>query len=363
MTRSPASLALARPEISEASIEAAGEALRSGWLGYGPRCIELERTFLARRGGWALATQSCTAALWAVAMIARSGDQPEIIIPANTYIACAAAFRLAGWHVRLCDIDPVTGLLDLGDAGRHLSPDTRALLIVDTYGQRFPEREAKRFCAENGLFLIRDAAHRLDLDDTDPPLSDFVCYSFGPIKEVASPDGGLLWSNVPGLEEAARAFTYWGISQDTWGRSASRVHASIAVSEALGLKLRMTDVNAAIVLAQFADWPRQRGRRHAILKAYGKALEGREVQLLERCDDDSCLMAPVLVDPAARPAIRARLADLGIATSDHYPTLASLLAGEHAPCPNADVFCSSVIAMPVHMQVTEADIARAASAF
>ena len=357
------SVPLTRPAISDECIAAAAATLRSGWLGYGPRCMELEQAFCDRRGGWALATQSCTAALWTVAMIARSSDRPEVIVPANTYIACASAFQVAGWTVRICDVDPDTGLLDLDDAQRHVSPDTRALLVVDTYGQRFPEREARRFCDANGLWLVRDAAHRLDLDDPEQPLSDFVCYSFGPTKEVASPDGGLVWSSAQDLEEQARAFTYWGISQDTWHRAASRVHTPVAISSGCGLKLRMTDVNASIILAQLASWPGQRARRRAIMHAYRRLLAGKAARVLAREDDDSCLMAPLLVDPTQRPAIRERLAALGIATSDHYPSLASLLDMPGAECPNADAFCSSVVAMPMHIQVTDADIARAAAAF
>lgn len=363
MNQPLASVSLTRPAISEASIEAASATLRSGWLGYGPRCLELEQAFRGKRDGWALATQSCTAALWAVAMAAHPGGRPEVIVPANTYIACASAFQVAGWTVRICDVDARTGLLDLDDAWRHVSADTRALLVVDTYGQRFPEQEARRFCDANGLWLVRDAAHRLDLDAPERPLADFVCYSFGPTKEVASPDGGLVWSSAVDLEEPARAFTFWGISQDTWRRTASRVHAPVAISSNPGLKLRMTDVNASIILAQLADWTEQRECRRAIVQAYRRLLAGKDVRVLERADDDSCLMAPVLVDPQSRPAIRLRLSELGIATSDHYPTLASLLAGPHPACPNADAFCSSVIAMPMHLQVAEADIARAAAAF
>ena len=319
--------------------------------------------FVDRRGGWALATQSCTAALWAVAMVIHSGSQPEIIVPANAYIACASAFRVAGWKVRLCDVDPTTGLLDLDDVSRHVNPNTCALLVVDTYGQRFPEHDARRICNAHGLRLVRDAAHRLDLDDPATPLADFVCYSFGPTKEVASPDGGLIWSSNPALEDRARALTYWGIAQDTWQRAATNVHAPITLSTDLGMKVRMTDVNAAIILAQLADWPGERDRRRVLLKAYRSALEGTMARLLSRKDDDSCLMAPLLVDPAERATIRSLLAALGIATSDHYPTLASLLVGPHADCPNADAFCASVVAVPMHTHLTNSDIARVASVF
>lgn len=363
MTPPSVSVALNRPVISEQSTEAAVSALQSGWLGYGPRCLELERMVVEGRGGWALATQSCTAALWTAAMLANGDGRPEVILPANTYIACASAFRIAGWGISLCDVDPETGLLDLEDVARHLSPRTRALLVVDTYGQRFPEERARQVCDQHGLLLIRDAAHRLDLLDASAPSADFVCYSFGPTKEAACPDGGMLWSRLAQFAEPARALTYWGISHDTWRRASSRVHEPITVSGQLGLKLRMTDVNAAIVQAQLRLWPAQRQRRHSLMDRYRRALAGRQVRILDRSRDDSCLMATVLVESRSRAELRTRLADMGVATSDHYPSLAGLLGDTPALCPNADRFCGSVITLPMHMGLADEDVDRIASAF
>jgi dTDP-4-amino-4,6-dideoxygalactose transaminase len=358
----PSTFALSRPLMSDASVRAASETLKSGWLGYGPRCIELESAFCVKRAGWALATQSCTAALWAAAMITKDGDEPEVIMPANTYIACAAAFQLAGWRIRLSDVDPRTGLLDLDHARVLASSATRALLVVDTYGQRFPEAEAKELCQQHGILLIRDAAHRVDLDQSQPPLADFVCYSFGPTKEIACPDGGLIWCSDPAFEPAARAITFWGVSQDTWRRSAPRLHAPTELSHALGLKLRMTDVNASIVIAQLADWPAQRERRRALASVYTRRLSVDGIAPLKRNPDDACLMAPVLVAPERRAQLRARLADRGVSTSDHYPSLTTLLPGDHASCPRAAHFCSSVIALPLHLHLSEPDVESIAAA-
>ena len=361
MERTQPSIALVQPWISDQAVTAAAATLGSGWWGYGPRCAELEALFCRSRSGWSLATQSCTAALWTAAMLLKSHEPSEIIIPANTYVACAAAFQIAGWRVRICDIDPETGLLDLEDAARHVSAATRALLVVDTYGQRFPEHAAREFCRERELFLIRDAAHRLDLDRPDEPEADFVCYSFGPTKEVAGPDGGLLWSNASHLEDQARALTLWGIANDTWLRTRSSAHSAISVDHRLGLKLRLTDVSAAIILAQLPDLPGQRLKRRALVETYSRMRQGEHVQQIKRDKDDSCLMAPVLVDPRQRHKMRDRLAAQGISTSDHYPNLARLLPGTHLPCPRAEHFCSSVISLPMHLHLSQEQAERVAS--
>ena len=83
-------------------------------------------------------------------MLLRTGKANKVIVPANTYIACAAAFQMAGWHVQVCDVDPKTGFLDLDDADRTFTSTARALLIVDVYGQRFPELAAAEFALDVG---------------------------------------------------------------------------------------------------------------------------------------------------------------------------------------------------------------------
>jgi dTDP-4-amino-4,6-dideoxygalactose transaminase len=355
-------ISLARPWLSPTALNSISDTLSSGWLGYGPRCAELEMLFCARRAGWALATQSCTAALWTVAMLLRTGKADEVIVPANTYIACAAAFQMAGWHVQVCDVDPKTGFLDLDDADRTLTSTARALLIVDVYGQRFPERAAAEFCARRGLTLIRDAAHRLDIDDEEPPAADFVCYSFGPTKEIASPDGGLVWSRVGDLEHKARALTLWGLSKDTWGRSRHLVHAPISVNETLGLKLRQNDLNAGIILDQFPDRIAQRIKRAELYECYRRMLDARGILLEKRASDDSYLMVPLFVAATERRLLRERLAAANVATSDHYPSLAELLPAPQRACPNAGYLSSRVITLPMHLYLSETDIFRIANA-
>jgi dTDP-4-amino-4,6-dideoxygalactose transaminase len=97
--------------------------------------------FTSRRGGWSLATSSCTSALYLAGRLIHASsdvDQPEIIFPAVTFVASALPFLQAGVKPVLGDVDSETMLLDLDAAPRALSPRTRALLVVHLYGQRHP---------------------------------------------------------------------------------------------------------------------------------------------------------------------------------------------------------------------------------
>ena len=123
-------------------------ALDSGWLGYGPECRALESMFTSHRGGWALATSSCTSALYLAGRLIHAScdvDEPEIIVPAVTFVASALAFLQAGVKPVLGDVDAETLLLDVDAARAALSPRTRALLVVHLYGQRHRDpRRARR---------------------------------------------------------------------------------------------------------------------------------------------------------------------------------------------------------------------------
>ena len=170
--------------------------LDSGWLGYGPQCRVLEERFTAGRGGWALATSSCTSALYLAGRLVRAmagESQPEIIIPSMSFVASGMAFLQAGVRPVIAGVGADDLLLGQDGVRSALTPRSRALLAVHLYGQRCEELPALRALAdEHGLLLIEDCAHRIDLLDATAPLGDLLCYSFNAVKELPGGEGGLL---------------------------------------------------------------------------------------------------------------------------------------------------------------------------
>jgi len=239
--------------------------LDSGWLGYGPQCRLLEERFTAGRGGWALATSSCTSALYLAGRLVRAlagESQPEIIIPSISFVASGMAFLQAGVRPVIADVG-ADGLL-LGEDGvrRALTPRTRALLAVHLYGQRCDELPALRALAdEHGLLLIEDCAHRIDLLDGTGPLGDLLCYSFNAVKELPGGEGGLLWGRDRRHEAWVRPVSNLGLAVDTMQRTADLRHADYEFAAESGLKLRSNDVAAALVNAAIETLPESRAQR------------------------------------------------------------------------------------------------------
>lgn len=360
---------------SAASRERVLAVLASGWLGYGNECLALERRFVGARDGWALATNSCTSALYLAALLCRDrteasrdsipsgqaidqGDAPEVVVPTMTFISSAMAFAHAGYRVRVADVDRATLTLTAETAARQITPRTRAIVAVHLYGQRVPDLPALRALADrHGIALVEDSAHRVDLDDLDdggPRLGDFACFSFNAVKELPGGEAGMLWARAAGLEARARAISNAGLGIDTLQRTASMQHRDYRFSSESGLKLRSNDIAAALVLGALAEWPAARALRGEQFARYDALLApfAPAVAPLTRKADDSALM--YVVRTAHRSRLREALAAQRIATSVHYPCLARHphFAADADPRAADTSIDGSIVTLPTSLELT-----------
>ena len=336
-----------RTRVSPLARERLQRTLDSGWLGYGPECRALEERFVEQRGGWALATSSCTSALYLAGRLARRlapAGPAEVIVPSVSFVASAVAFAQAGLTPVLAEVDPETLLLDPTAAGRAITPRTRALVVVHLYGQRHRDLARLRALADaHGLLLIEDCAHRLDVLDDSAPVGDLLCYSFNAVKELPAGEAGLLWGRNFEHESWIRAISNLGLTVDTMQRSATLRHADYTSVAEPGLKLRCSDVAAALVLGGMETLASARAERREHAKLYDRWLAPLEpaAHPIPRASDDSFLMYVIKVPAEARDAIRAGMAAAGVATSVHYPSLGRhpLLGDGHrggGACANED---------------------------
>ncbi len=347
---------LFRPHTSPAARERVLEVLASGWLGYGPQCRLLEQRFIRERRGFSLATSSCTTALYLAALACRDEHEaPEAVVPAATFISTAMAFAHAGYRVRVADVDRATLTITAQTARRMLTGRTRALVVVHLYGQRAPDLPALRALADmHGIALIEDCAHRVDLDDEGPRLADFACFSFNAVKELPGGEAGLLWGRNAAIEPLVRSISNAGLAIDTLERSASTQHLDYRYADATGLKLRSSDIAAAMVLGALDEWPRARAARREQFDRYDAMLAplARHVETMTRAPSDSFLM--YVVRTRWRDMLRDGLAARGIATSVHYPSLARhpRFAADADPSARADSVDGTIVTLPTALHLS-----------
>jgi UDP-4-amino-4-deoxy-L-arabinose-oxoglutarate aminotransferase len=334
--------------------------LESGWLGYGPECRQLEQKFTQSRGGWALATSSCTSALYLAGRLVRSlsGESvTEVIVPAVSFVASGVAFAQAGVRPVIADTHVDNLLLDPRAVERVLTPRTRAVLVVHLYGQRSPDLRRLRALADaHGLLLIEDCAHRVDLLDNEGPVGDLLCYSFNAVKELPAGEGGILWGREVAHEPWVRSVSNLGLTVDTMERAATLRHADYAFVAEPGLKLRSNDLAAALVNAGLESLAECRAHRREQFLLYDRLLAplAPAVCALHRGDDDSYLMYVVKVPAALRETMRATMAAAGVATSVHYPSLARHpLFGNKLPGGSCGDQDQSIVTLPTFPDLSE----------
>lgn len=346
-----------RAVLSEEAIAAASQCMREGWVGYGPRCHRLEQHFIDMHGGWALATGSCTSALYLSALLLEPAPGDEVIVPATTFVSTAMAFHWAGWRVRVADVDPATLLLTPEKVEAVATARTRAVVAVHLYGQQAAVRELGACCAHRGYALIEDGAHRLPLPGEAAPTGKFACYSFNAVKEAPAGEGGMLWCADAALESAARQLSNLGLALDTPQRCSTVQHRDYEFSQHGGLKLRSNDIAAALALHGLASLATTRQQRQALARRYDQAFGDLMPHLtpLRREPDDSCLMYVVRVGCARRSALREALASAGIASSVHYSSLSLHPLFPGKLCPNAERAQQEVLTLPLWLDMSSED--------
>jgi perosamine synthetase len=284
-TASVREIPFARPDFDEAETRAVVEVLASGWVSQGPKVARFEELFAARVGArYGVATTSCTTALHLALVLAGVGPGDEVICPSYTFIATANAVLYAGATPVFAEIDPLTWNIDPGDALRRVTPRTKAIIPVHQVGLA-ADLDALRPLTLRGITVIEDAACAIGSTYRGRPVGSsgfMACWSFHPRKTISMGEGGLLTTDDAALAEHARELRSFSASVSDHVRHGAKGLVYEEYRE-LGYNYRMTDLQAAIGIAQLAKLDGLLARRKAIAARYDEAFAGlRGVQLPAR---------------------------------------------------------------------------------
>jgi UDP-4-amino-4,6-dideoxy-N-acetyl-beta-L-altrosamine transaminase len=344
----PAFLPYGRQTIEDDDIAAVVEALKADYLTTGPRVEAFEAAFAEAVGArHAVACANGTAALH-LSMLALDLKPGEaVIVPAITFAATANCARFQGAEVVFADVDADSGLMtgeSLAAAlqrldGRRLA----AVLPVHLMGHAVDLPAMRALADEQGAAVVEDACHALGTTMTfdavaeragDCRHSAMACFSFHPVKTIATGEGGLVTTNDEALARRLRLFRSHGITRDPAAFRAREVSfdADGAVNpwanemQVLGFNYRLPDVLCALGLSQLAKLERFAARRRALTARYRTLLAPlaplvRAASVPATCDPVPHLFV-ALIDFAAaglsRRAVVQALAARGIGTQVHY---------------------------------------------
>jgi len=330
---------VSEPLLDERALAYVEEAVKSGWISSHGRFIdEFERRWAEFCGvAHGVAVTNGTAALQAAMEALELEPGSEVILPTFTIISCVAAVLRAGLKPVLVDCEPETWCLDVNEAAGKTSDKTRAIMPVHIYGHMADMDLVMKLAERHGLAVIEDAAEAHGAEFSGKRAGSFgvmACFSFYANKIVSTGEGGMVVTNDAKLAERLRSLRNLSFREDRrfW-------HTE------LGHNFRMTNVQAAIGLAQTERVAEHVARKRSIAARYNERLKGLDGLILpvERpgCKNVYWVYAVVLKDAVSFDAaeLAARLKAYGVDTRPFFtgmheqPVFAErgLFAGERYP--------------------------------
>jgi dTDP-4-amino-4,6-dideoxygalactose transaminase len=266
-------LLFSTPTVGEEEMLEVADTLRSGWITTGPKTHQFEAAFRDRVGAAAsLGLNSCTAGLHLglLALGIRPGD--EVITTPMTFCACANVIEHLGATPVLVDVEPDTLNLCPRAVEAAITSRTRATLAVHYAGHPVDLDSIEDLARTHGVTVIEDAAHALPASYKGRMIGSGenpVAFSFYATKNLTTGEGGML-TGSPELVARARTLGLHGMSRDAWKRYGQGGSWFYHVDEP-GFKYNMTDVQAAMGVAQLRKLDRFQARRRKIVAAYTEA--------------------------------------------------------------------------------------------
>jgi dTDP-4-amino-4,6-dideoxygalactose transaminase len=352
--------------LDEGDVEAVAATLRSGWLTMGPRTAEFEAAFAERLGvPHAIALSSATAALHLAYRAAGVGPGDEVIVPAITFVATAAAARYCGAEPVMADVVGDRDLgLDPADVEARITERTRAVCLVHYAGYPAAAEELRDLCAARGIALIEDSAHSpCGRVRAGGPAMGTVglagAFSFFSNKVLSCGEGGLLATADDRVAELARRWRSHAMTSGTWDRH--RGHATTYDVVDVGFNYRLDEPRAALLLSRLRGLDAAVERRRELVRRYRALLAGVDGVLVPYDDDavelSACYVMPVLIeDPDLRDPVRASMLDRhGVQTSVLYPAVHEFTAyARTAALPRSERIARTQITLPLYPHLTEA---------
>ena len=377
------------PDITDAEIDEVVDTLQSGWITTGPKTKKFENMITKFcMSDRTVCLSSCTAALEMTLRVLGVKRGDEVIVPAYTYTATASAVCHVGATPILIDCMPKSVQMDYEKLPYLITSKTKVIIPVDIggvpcdYDKIFEVAEKQRSLfvpsgplqeAFGRVIVLADAAHSIgakrSLQRTGA-LADFTAFSFHAVKNLTTGEGGAVtWKKHPGIDSDSLYQQYMLLSLHGQSKDAlAKTQLGAWEYDIIGtyFKCNMTDITAAIGIAQLQRLPEMLKRRKKIVDFYNRELANQSVSVLQHYSEkekwlSSChlyLVKLLWQDEEYRNSVIEKMAGYGVATNVHYKPLPMFTAYQRMgyridDFPNAFEMYKNEITLPLYSKMTD----------
>ena len=378
------------PDITEEEIQAVSEALRSGWITTGPRTKEFERNIAQFVGcNRAACLNSATACLETALRLLGIGEGDEVIVPAYTYTASASVVAHVNAKLVLIDVEKDTYHLDYDALEAAINESTKAVIPVDIGGvmvdydriRKIVESKKNIFKASTPLqealgrvAIVADSAHGFGASEggvMSGMKADFTSFSFHAVKNLTTAEGGALtWRSIPGVDDEdiykqIMLYSLHGQSKDALAKTKLGAWEYDIIAPLY--KCNMTDITAAIGLAQMTRYEGMLARRKQMINMYTEGIKADDVECLCHYTDEYSSSGHLFLtrllgrDVEDRNQFIIRMAEAGIATNVHFKPLPmhtayKQLGFDIKDFPKSFEMYHNEVTLPLHTNLTDEQI-------
>lgn len=383
------------PDLTDAEIEEVASAIKSGWITTGPKTKELEREVAALcHTNKAVCLSSQTSCAEMALRLLGIGEGDEVIVPAYTYTASAEIVCHVGARLIFIDSQPDSLEMDYDAVEKAITDKTKAIIPVDIggvpcdYDRIFSivEKKKELFTPSNDIqskfgriIICADTAHAFGSTWHGKPIgsvADFSAFSFHAVKNFTTAEGGALtWKpredlNDEEIYNQVQLYSLHGQSKD----ALSKNQLGAWEYDILGpwYKCNMTDIHAAIGLAQMERYPALLKRRREIIEKYDRAFKPLGVHTLHHFTDEYTSSGHLYltrvfkkngepISDEERREIIIKMAERGITTNVHFKPLPMMtgykkLGFDIKDYPNAYAHYANEISLPLFSRLTDEEV-------
>lgn len=356
-------LRLSKSVVGKEEIEAVAKVLQKEYLGMGENVKEFEDLLTDYFDTPSVCVNTGTSAIHLAVQAIGLGPGDEVLVQSLTYVATFQAISATGATSIPCEVYPDSMTIDLEDAKKRITPNTKAIVPVH-YGGGPGDLEALyRFAIEHKLRVIEDAAHAfgtLYKGKLIGSFGDICCFSFDGIKNITSGEGGAILTKDEDVLEKIKDARLLGVQKDTDKRYAGQRSWEFDV-EYQGWRYHMSNIMAAIGVEQFKKFPFFKQKRQQLAKQYQAAFaDFDKVKILDHNYDTAVPhIFTIQVEAEKRDALKEHLKDMGVQTGFHYfPNhMLTKFKIEGLQLPLTEKIHKTLVTLPLHPDLEEEHVA------